>query len=168
MITNKLSQIEPPLNYPDPNSIDTLLFKRIDYTKENIEVDGEELTSRNVNITPKPEKNLFNYISDDCNPPVIFEEPTKQKYERLIKMQKPCDSSSNLEENIDSLISNMKSEISAINSKITKIRTLTRAPWAYLQEEDLNFEEEDKKILEECNEILQNFINEEDRFKLSF
>jgi len=168
MISNKLSQIEQPLNYPHMDTINDLIFKQIDYTKETIEVDGENLTSRDVNFTPHVETNLFNYISDDCNPPLIFEEFTKEKYARLLTQQKSCDSSSNLEENIDSLISNMKSEISSINSKITRIRTLTRAPSAYLQPQDLNIEEDDNNILENCNAVLQNFIDEEDRLELSF
>jgi hypothetical protein len=168
MISNKLSQIEPPLNYPHTDTINDLIFKQIDYTKETIEVHGENLTSRDVNFTPHVETNLFNYISDDCNPPTIYEESTKEKYARLLTQQKSCDSSSSLEENIDSLISNMKSEISSINSKITRIRTLTRAPWAYLQPEDLNIEEDDKIILENSNAVLQNFIDEEDRLELSF
>jgi hypothetical protein len=172
MITNKLSQNEPPLNYPHSNLIDDLIFKQINYTKEivNVDVGGDEenLIFRDVNFTPKPEKNLFNYISDDCNPPTIFEESTEEKYQRLIKKQKSCDSSNDLDENIDNLINNITSEISAINGEITRTRILTRAPWAYLQEDDLIFEEEDKKILKKCNEILQNFINEEDRLSLTF
>lgn len=168
MITNKLSQIESPLNYPHADTINDLIFKQIDYIKETIEVDGENLTSRDVNFTPHVETNLFNYISDDCNPPTIYEESTKEKYTRLLTQQKSCDSSSSLEENIDSLISNMKSEISAINGKITRIRTLTRAPWAYLELGELIIEEDDKNILENCNAVLQNFIHEEDRLELSF
>lgn len=166
MITDKISKFDPPLNYSSTDiDINKLLLNKIEYEKSTID---DSITTRTVKgYSNDVDDNTFTYILNDCEKENIFDDTLEDKYERLIKNNQTCESSKDqtvcqdpesMDENLDNLIKNITNEISAINRKISKIRFIWKANYAYLKKD---IEEDDKQIFELSNKILEEFISNE-------
>ena len=169
MITNKTSKFDPPLNH-STTDIDNnkLLLSKIEYEKTTI---ADSITSRNVKgYSNDVDDNTFTYILNDCNKENIFDVPLEDKYERLIKNNQTCESSKeqtvcqdpeSMDDNLDNLIQTITNEISIINRKITQIRFIWKANYAYLSDKNLSISREDNEIYTEFDSILKEFIDME-------
>ena len=66
-----------------------------------------------------------------------------------------------MDDNLDNLIQNITNEISIINKKITQIRFIWKANYAYLSDEKLSIPREDIEIYTKFESILKEFIDME-------
>lgn len=154
MISNKFLQLDPPINIKQ--NIDNVLFGKKSYNSQKIE---DNITTRNVDdgvLSNNNSDDFFNRVMDDFEVPTsIPDETTDEKFKELL-LSIVNYSGAAEDENIDTLLQNIKTEIATIENEIKDIRIatsvyLSTVPSTY------EFNENDAKLIEEINGFLERY-----------
>ncbi|MCJ7801934.1 MAG: hypothetical protein MUP82_06210 [Candidatus Marinimicrobia bacterium] len=125
-------------NNDDDIDIEKLLLNKIDYTREEIGTGDNSIISRNVNgLQPEIKQNMYTHISENCVEETVYVESLADKYNRLIKKKQSCESSQGIDENIDNLIANTRSEILNLEIGMIKFRSVWRSLYASIPADQL-------------------------------
>ena len=179
LISSKLSILEQPLN--TLLNIEDVLIPKINYTSvklaKNVNTNtttntDKYIISRNISneyndsITSNLDNDTYNYIVDDFQK---IDNPEKETLEEIytnVILEKQTKGESDGDDDIDTLIQNITSEISNINDQIKDNITITQILLANTQDNknysdaDINFIRQLTDLLNEYkNSILWNSIN---------
>ena len=179
LISSKLSILEQPLN--TLLNIEDVLIPKINYTSVKLAKNTSTTTSTNTDkyiisrnisneyndsITSNLDNDTYNYIVDDFQK---IDNPEKETLEEIytnVILEKQTKGESDGDDDIDTLIQNITSEISNINDQIKDNITITQILLANTQDNknysdaDINFIRQLTDLLNEYkNSILWNSIN---------
>jgi len=119
MISEKILQGEVPLNPINKLTIKDVILQEKRYISQTID---DELMSRNVDMDSQEEKTEFNFVMDDFEEKqTIIKENTQ---DTLIKLLLCCTdySGSSDNEDIDTLLKQIRGELTSFEQEIQKIR----------------------------------------------
>ena len=154
MISNKFLQLDPPINIKQ--NINNVLFGKKKYSSQKIE---DNITTRNVNddvLSNNNSDDFFNRVMDDFEAPTgIPDETTDDLFIDLLLSRVNYNGSAE-DENIDTLLQNIKAEITNINNEIKEIRIATNV---YLSSvpSSYEFNPDDAKLIENINGFLEKY-----------
>ena len=151
------------------------------YTTQQVEeniIPNNTIISRNIDFSVNKPKKIFNYLINDCTEENKIEEPINYKYNRIIldKNYGGGDGESQ-DEDIDTMIENIKYSIKRINQNIvskkkntlilnsTIFRNYRKDGSNQMEQDFLNEKYEELKItdfLTECNKELSDFKDLDD------
>lgn len=155
MISDKFLHLDSPLN--SKLNINDVILKKKKYSSQKI---VDDITSRNVDVDTGVNNTnsdlTFNFITDDFNENILdIKEETNDIF---IKLLLCCTnySSSSEDEDIDTLIKNIQTEIRDFDSEIQEIRSkknvhLSNIPAGY------KFDDDDAKTIEDINSFLDKY-----------
>jgi hypothetical protein len=155
MISDKFLPLDSPLN--SKLNISDVILKKKKYSSQKI---VDDITSRNVDVDTGVNNTnsdlTFNFITDDFNENILdIKEETNDIF---IKLLLCCTnySSSAEDEDIDTLIKNIQTEIRDFDSEIQEIRSkknvhLSNIPAGY------KFDDDDAKTIEDINSFLDKY-----------
>lgn len=151
------------------------------YTTQQVEeniIPNNTIISRNIDFTVNTPKKLFNYLINDCTEENKVEEPINYKYNRIILDKNyGGDDGESQDEDIDTMIQNIKYSIKRINQNIvskkkntlilnsTIFRNYKKGGGIQREQQFLNEKYEELEItdfLRKCNEELSNFKDLDD------
>ena len=162
MISNKFLQLDPPINVKQ--NIKNVLFKKKSYDSKKIE---DNITTRNVsddvldkNNTSDAPDDFFNRVMDDFKVPIgIPNEKTSDLFSDLLLSIVDYSGSSE-DEDIDSLLKNINSEISSLENEIKQIRISTSVYFSVIPN-DFKFDTSDYDLITKINEFLKKYKDED-------
>jgi len=165
MISNKLNELESPLN-ASINIRDVLLQVR-NYSSQKID---DDIISRNIDgVSFNSSDNSafsFNYITDDFYENIIdIKEETNDIFMKLLLCCTNYSGSENDDEDIDKLIQDINKEISDFDSLIQEVRMkkiirLSSIPTEVKVDGEkriYQFSEKDAKLIEDINKFLNKY-----------
>jgi len=153
MITNKDILLESPLN-SKININDTLLLN-LNY-KEKKE-DNNTITRDSIYLIKKKESIFNKIIKNNClEEEELFKLPVKDNYKEVILNR--IESQDEGKEDLDILIENMMQKNKRIEKQIMKLNKEIIVIKSVLPNDYVNNDDPDIRLLNETNEILQQFI----------
>ena len=177
LISSKLSILEQPLN--TLLNIEDVLIPKINYTSvklaKNVNTNTSTTTStststdkyiisRNISneyndsITSNLDNDTYNYIVDDFQK---IDNPEKETLEEIytnVILEKQTKGESDGDDDIDTLIQNITSEISNINDQIKDNITITQILLANTQD-NKNYSVDDIKFIGRLTDLLKEYKN---------
>ena len=175
LISSKLSILEQPLN--TLLNIEDVLIPKINYTSvklaKNVSTSTSTSTttntdkyiiSRNISneyndsITSNLDNDTYNYIVDDFQK---IDNPEKETLEEIytnVILEKQTKGESDGDDDIDTLIQNITSEISNINDQIKDNITITQILLANTQD-NKNYSDADIKFIDRLTDLLNKYKN---------
>ena len=177
LISSKLSILEQPLN--TLLNIEDVLIPKINYTSvklaKNVNTSTTTSTttstntdkyiiSRNISneyndsITSNLDNDTYNYIVDDFQK---IDNPEKETLEEIytnVILEKQTKGESDGDDDIDTLIQNITSEISNINDQIKDNITITQILLANTQD-NKNYSDADINFIRQLTELLNKYKN---------
>ena len=177
LISSKLSILEQPLN--TLLNIEDVLIPKINYTSvklaKNVNTNTSTTTStststdkyiisRNISneyndsITSNLDNDTYNYIVDDFQK---IDNPEKETLEEIytnVILEKQTKGESDGDDDIDTLIQNITSEISNINDQIKDNITITQILLANTQD-NKNYSVDDINFIRQLTELLNKYKN---------
>jgi hypothetical protein len=162
MITNKILSNEFSLN-TKPKVFSLLIpikYENVTNNYNGIDEQNnqivEQITLRNIKLNDTEKMKQYDYIFNNCKDiDIDYKENLENKYNRII--YKKIEPSEPEEEDIDSLIKNIKIEIISINNKIKKKHSDTLCIESFLGK--TTFQGEDADLLRQCDDIFRVFLN---------
>ena len=176
LISSKLSILEQPLN--TLLNIEDVLIPKINYTSvklaKNVNTNTSTTTStstdkyiisRNISneyndsITSNLDNDTYNYIVDDFQK---IDNPEKETLEEIytnVILEKQTKGESDGDDDIDTLIQNITSEISNINDQIKDNITITQILLANTQD-NKNYSDADINFINSLTDLLNKYKNE--------
>ena len=175
LISSKLSILEQPLN--TLLNIEDVLIPKINYTSvklaKNVNTNTSTSTttntdkyiiSRNISneyndsITSNLDNDTYNYIVDDFQK---IDNPEKETLEEIytnVILEKQTKGESDGDDDIDTLIQNITSEISNINDQIKDNITITQILLANTQD-NKNYSDADINFIRQLTDLLNKYKN---------
>ena len=177
LISSKLSILEQPLN--TLLNIEDVLIPKINYTSvklaKNVNTNTSTTTStststdkyiisRNISneyndsITSNLDNDTYNYIVDDFQK---IDNPEKETLEEIytnVILEKQTKGESDGDDDIDTLIQNITSEISNINDQIKDNITITQILLANTQD-NKNYSDADINFIRQLTDLLNKYKN---------
>ena len=171
LISSKLSILEQPLN--TLLNIEDVLIPKINYTSVKLAKNTNTNTttntdkyiiSRNISneyndsITSNLDNDTYNYIVDDFQK---IDNPEKETLEEIytnVILEKQTKGESDGDDDIDTLIQNITSEISNINDQIKDNITITQILLANTQD-NKNYSVDDINFIRQLTELLNKYKN---------
>ena len=174
LISSKLSILEQPLN--TLLNIEDVLIPKINYTSvklaNNVNTStsttntntDKYIISRNISneyndsITSNLDNDTYNYIVDDFQK---IDNPEKETLEEIytnVILEKQTKGESDGDDDIDTLIQNITSEISNINDQIKDNITITQILLANTQD-NKNYSVDDINFIRQLTELLNKYKN---------
>jgi len=119
MISEKILQGEVPLNPINKLTIKDIILQEKQYVSQTID---DDLISRNIEVDSREEKTEFNFVMDDFEEKqVTIKENTQDILMKLILCCTDYSSSSD-NEDIDTLLKQIRGELTSFEREIQKIR----------------------------------------------
>ena len=171
LISSKLSILEQPLN--TLLNIEDVLIPKINYTSVKLAKNVNTSTSTNTDkyiisrnisneyndsITSNLDNDTYNYIVDDFQK---IDNPEKETLEEIytnVILEKQTKGESDGDDDIDTLIQNITSEISNINDQIKDNITITQILLANTQD-NKNYSVDDINFIRQLTELLNKYKN---------
>lgn len=161
MITNKVLSNEFSLN-TRPKVFSLLIpikYENVTNNYNGIDDNNnpvvEQINSRNIKLNDIENMKPYDYIFNNCKIiDIDYTETLENKYNRII--YKKIEPSEPQEEDIDSLIKNIKIEIISIQNKIIKKHSDTLCIESFLGK--TTFQGEDADLLRRCDDKLRPFL----------
>lgn len=175
LISSKLSILEQPLN--TLLNIEDVLIPKINYTSvklaKNVNTNTSTSTSTNTDkyiisrnisneyndsITSNLDNDTYNYIVDDFQK---IDNPEKETLEEIytnVILEKQTKGESDGDDDIDTLIQNITSEISNINDQIKDNITITQILLANTQD-NKNYSDADINFIRQLTDLLNKYKN---------
>ena len=171
LISSKLSILEQPLN--TLLNIEDVLIPKINYTSVKLAKNTNTNTttntdkyiiSRNISneyndsITSNLDNDTYNYIVDDFQK---IDNPEKETLEEIytnVILEKQTKGESDGDDDIDTLIQNITSEISNINDQIKDNITITQILLANTQDKK-NYSDADINFIRQLTDLLNKYKN---------
>lgn len=171
LISSKLSILEQPLN--TLLNIEDVLIPKINYTSVKLAKNVNTSTSTNTDkyiisrnisneyndsITSNLDNDTYNYIVDDFQK---IDNPEKETLEEIytnVILEKQTKGESDGDDDIDTLIQNITSEISNINDQIKDNITITQILLANTQD-NKNYSDADIKFIDRLTDLLNKYKN---------
>ena len=177
LISSKLSILEQPLN--TLLNIEDVLIPKINYTSvklaKNVNTSTTTSTTTNTNtdkyiisrnisneyndsITSNLDNDTYNYIVDDFQK---IDNPEKETLEEIytnVILEKQTKGESDGDDDIDTLIQNITSEISNINDQIKDNITITQILLANTQDKK-NYSDADINFIRQLTDLLNKYKN---------
>lgn len=173
LISSKLSILEQPLN--TLLNIEDVLIPKINYTSVKLAKNTSTTTStststdkyiisRNISneyndsITSNLDNDTYNYIVDDFQK---IDNPEKETLEEIytnVILEKQTKGESDGDDDIDTLIQNITSEISNINDQIKDNITITQILLANTQD-NKNYSDADINFIRQLTDLLNKYKN---------
>jgi len=171
LISSKLSILEQPLN--TLLNIEDVLIPKINYTSvklaKNVNTStttntDKYIISRNISneyndsITSNLDNDTYNYIVDDFQK---IDNPEKETLEEIytnVILEKQTKGESDGDDDIDTLIQNITSEISNINDHIKDNITITQILLANTQD-NKNYSDADINFIRQLTDLLNKYKN---------
>ena len=162
MISNKFLQLDPPINIKQ--NIDNVLFGKKSYNSQKIQ---DIITTRNVSNDVLDKNNnsgasddFFNKVIDDFEAgPNPKDEETSDLFSELLLSIVDYSGSSE-DEDIDSLLKNINSEISSLENEIKQIRISASVYFSALPNNS-NFDPSDYELITKINKFLEKYKGED-------
>ena len=162
MISNKFLQLDPPINIKQ--NIDNVLFGKKSYNSQKIQ---DNITTRNVSDDVLDKNNnsgapddFFNKVMDDFEAgPNPKDEKTSDLFSELLLSIVDYSGSSE-DEDIDSLLKNINSEISILENEIKQIRISASVYFSALPNNS-NFDPSDYELITKINKFLEKYKGED-------
>ena len=171
LISSKLSILEQPLN--TLLNIEDVLIPKINYTSVKLAKNVNTSTSTNTDkyiisrnisneyndsITSNLDNDTYNYIVDDFQK---IDNPEKETLEEIytnVILEKQTKGESDGDDDIDTLIQNITSEISNINDQIKDNITITQILLANTQDKK-NYSDADINFIRQLTDLLNKYKN---------
>ena len=171
LISSKLSILEQPLN--TLLNIEDVLIPKINYTSVKLAKNTSTTTSTNTDkyiisrnisneyndsITSNLDNDTYNYIVDDFQK---IDNPEKETLEEIytnVILEKQTKGESDGDDDIDTLIQNITSEISNINDQIKDNITITQILLANTQDKK-NYSDADINFIRQLTDLLNKYKN---------
>ena len=171
LISSKLSILEQPLN--TLLNIEDVLIPKINYTSVKLAKNVNTSTSTNTDkyiisrnisneyndsITSNLDNDTYNYIVDDFQK---IDNPEKETLEEIytnVILEKQTKGESDGDDDIDTLIQNITSEISNINDQIKDNITITQILLANTQD-NKNYSDADINFIRQLTDLLNKYKN---------
>lgn len=173
LISSKLSILEQPLN--TLLNIEDVLIPKINYTSVKLAKNTSTTTSTSTNtdkyiisrnisneyndsITSNLDNDTYNYIVDDFQK---IDNPEKETLEEIytnVILEKQTKGESDGDDDIDTLIQNITSEISNINDQIKDNITITQILLANTQD-NKNYSDADINFIRQLTDLLNKYKN---------